>query len=59
MSDKIPVGVSACLLGENVRFDGGHKRLPFAVDELSPLCASKPCALRWRLVYRRHAQPFV
>lgn len=36
MSDKIPVGVSACLLGENVRFDGGHKRLPFAVDELSP-----------------------
>lgn len=28
--------MSACLLGENVRFDGGHKRLPFAVDELAP-----------------------
>lgn len=36
MSEKIPVGISACLLGEKVRFDGGHKRLPFAVDELSP-----------------------
>ncbi len=23
---KIPVGVSACLLGERVRYDGGHKR---------------------------------
>ena len=23
--DKIPVGVSACLLGEEVRFNGGHK----------------------------------
>ncbi|MFM1897121.1 MAG: hypothetical protein RLZZ385_2195 [Pseudomonadota bacterium] len=22
---KIPVGISSCLLGENVRFDGGHK----------------------------------
>lgn len=23
---RIPVGVSSCLLGENVRFDGGHKK---------------------------------
>lgn len=23
---KIPVGISACLLGQEVRFDGGHKR---------------------------------
>ncbi|MEQ1528658.1 MAG: DUF523 and DUF1722 domain-containing protein [Methylococcales bacterium] len=23
---KIPIGISSCLLGENVRFDGGHKR---------------------------------
>jgi len=22
---KIPIGISSCLLGENVRFDGGHK----------------------------------
>lgn len=36
MSDKIPVGISACLLGDAVRFDGGHKRLAFAVDQLAP-----------------------
>jgi len=23
---KIPIGIRSCLLGENVRFDGGHKR---------------------------------
>ena len=23
---KIPIGISSCLLGQNVRFDGGHKR---------------------------------
>ena len=26
------LGISACLLGEKVRFDGGHKRDPFLVD---------------------------
>ncbi|CAI0917019.1 Uncharacterized conserved protein [Serratia entomophila] len=36
MNDKIPIGVSACLLGEPVRFDGGHKRLAFAVEQLAP-----------------------
>lgn len=29
------VAVSACLLGENVRFDGGHKRDSFVVNSLS------------------------
>lgn len=42
MKEKIPVGISACLLGENVRFDGGHKRLTFAVEELSPWVAFEP-----------------
>ena len=28
----IRIGVSTCLLGEHVRFDGGHKRDPFLVD---------------------------
>lgn len=33
---KFPcVGVSACLLGHQVRFDGGHKRNPFLLDELA------------------------
>ncbi len=36
MSEQIPIGISACLLGERVRFDGGHKRLAFAVEQLAP-----------------------
>jgi len=31
---KIPVGVSACLLGERVRYDGGHKRDAHIVETL-------------------------
>lgn len=42
MSEKIPVGISACLLGEAVRFDGGHKRLTFAVEELAPWVRFEP-----------------
>ncbi|PJC86957.1 hypothetical protein CSW98_08200 [Vibrio sp. HA2012] len=43
-SSKILVGVSACVVGERVRFDSGHKRDQFVADELSnyflfmPLC---------------------
>ncbi|MBZ6067740.1 YbgA family protein [Aeromonas schubertii] len=41
---KINVGISACLLGAEVRYDGGHKRSPFCERELAqhfdfhPLC---------------------
>lgn len=38
----IPVGISACLLGEPVRFDGGHKRLCFAVEQLTPYFRFEP-----------------
>lgn len=31
----IPVGVSSCLLGEEVRYDGSHKRDRFITDKLS------------------------
>ncbi|RUO62282.1 YbgA family protein [Pseudidiomarina insulisalsae] len=31
---QIKVGISACLLGDEVRFDGGHKRSAFCTDEL-------------------------
>ena len=34
---RIRLGVSACLLGSEVRFDGQHKRDPFLCDELGPL----------------------
>lgn len=30
------VGVSSCLLGAEVRFNGGHKRFRFLTDELAP-----------------------
>ena len=33
---KPRIGVSACLLGDEVRFDGGHKRDLFLTDILSP-----------------------
>ncbi|TKB57377.1 YbgA family protein [Ferrimonas aestuarii] len=41
---SIRIGISACLLGEKVRFDGGHKQQRFCTDELSkyveytPIC---------------------
>ncbi len=31
---KIPIGISSCLLGEAVRFDGGHKRDAYIVGTL-------------------------
>ncbi|QUG76659.1 DUF1722 domain-containing protein [Erwinia sp. E602] len=42
MSEKIPVGISACLLGEKVRFDGGHKRNEFATEQLAPFLRFEP-----------------
>ena len=31
---RIRVGISSCLLGETVRFDGGHKRDAFLTETL-------------------------
>jgi len=45
------LGISTCLLGENVRYDGGHKRDPFLVDTLGkyvawvPVCPEVECGL--------------
>jgi uncharacterized protein YbgA (DUF1722 family)/uncharacterized protein YbbK (DUF523 family) len=36
MTDRPQLGVSSCLLGEEVRFNGGHKRYRFLTDELGP-----------------------
>ena len=36
MPSTIRLGVSACLLGERVRYDGGHKRDAFLTDVLGP-----------------------
>ncbi|MGO3345081.1 MAG: YbgA family protein [Marinomonas sp.] len=35
LSHKIPVGISSCLLGDNVRFNGGHSRSAYCDATLS------------------------
>ena len=32
--EKIPLGISSCLLGEEVRFDGGHKKNNYILETL-------------------------
>jgi len=47
--EKIRLGISTCLLGENVRFDGGHKLDRFLTDTLGqyveyvPVCPEVEC----------------
>jgi uncharacterized protein YbgA (DUF1722 family)/uncharacterized protein YbbK (DUF523 family) len=41
--DKIPVGISSCLLGEAVRHDGGHKRNDDILDTLGRYFDLQPC----------------
>lgn len=40
--DRIPVGISSCLLGNEVRHDGGHKRSRYCTDVLSEYFVFKP-----------------
>ncbi len=51
MEDKIRVGVSSCLLGNPVRYDGGHKHDRYITDILGkyfdfvPVCPEVECGL--------------
>jgi len=51
MSEIIRIGVSACVLGEKVRFDGSHARDPYITDTLAkyvefvPLCPDMACGM--------------
>ena len=51
MERKIKLGISTCLLGQNVRFDGGHKLDRFLTDTLGqyveyvPVCPEVECGL--------------
>ncbi|HET8733796.1 MAG TPA: DUF523 and DUF1722 domain-containing protein [Anaeromyxobacteraceae bacterium] len=38
----IRIGISACLLGQNVRFDGGHKKDDFLTGQLAPYVEFAP-----------------
>ncbi len=39
---KIKIGVSACVIGEKVRFDSGHKRSHFVCQDLAPFVEFVP-----------------
>jgi uncharacterized protein YbbK (DUF523 family) len=41
-AQRIRIGISACLLGQEVRFDGGHKRDPFLTDTLGAQVEGRP-----------------
>ena len=51
MSDKIKIGISACLLGQNVRYDGQSKPDHYLIDtvggfvEWVPVCPEVECGL--------------
>lgn len=42
MSVRIPVGISSCLLGAPVRYNGGHKRSRYCLDVLADCFAFEP-----------------
>ena len=51
LDTPIRVGISSCLLGQKVRYDGGHKRDRFLTDTLGrfvewvPVCPEVECGL--------------
>jgi len=51
LSERVRILVSACLLGEKVRYDGGHKRDRFLIETLGPfvewvrVCPEVDCGL--------------
>jgi uncharacterized protein YbbK (DUF523 family)/uncharacterized protein YbgA (DUF1722 family) len=51
MTNSIRIGVSACLLGEHVRYDGGHKHDRYITDTLGrffsfiPVCPEVGCGM--------------
>jgi len=42
MNTKPVLGISGCLTGSAVRFDGGHKRMGFIMDELAQWVSFRP-----------------
>ncbi|MBJ3559939.1 DUF523 and DUF1722 domain-containing protein [Salmonella enterica subsp. enterica serovar Derby] len=42
MNTQPVIGISGCLTGTAVRFDGGHKRMGFAMDELAQWVTFRP-----------------
>ncbi|VEA47393.1 pathogenicity island protein [Salmonella enterica subsp. arizonae] len=69
MKNKPVIGISECLTGAAVRFDGGHKRMDFVMNSLAPWVTykndlpggcnrparSSPCAAPYPDDLRRHS----
>ena len=51
MNTPITIGISACLFGQNTRYDGGHRHEPLLIETLTqlvtlaPLCPEAECGL--------------
>ena len=51
VTQKIPIGISSCLLGNKVRYNGGHQKDRYITDTLShffeftPVCPEVECGL--------------
>ncbi len=51
LDNRIKIGISACLLGHKVRWNGGHTRDPYLVDTLGmyveyvPVCPEVECGM--------------
>jgi uncharacterized protein YbbK (DUF523 family) len=45
--EKIRLGISACLLGENVRYDGGHKLDRFLTETLGQYVTRSSVFFSW------------
>ncbi|HEX9715242.1 MAG TPA: DUF523 domain-containing protein [Desulfurivibrionaceae bacterium] len=51
MNTQITIGISACLFGQNTRYDGGHRHEPLLIEALGqvaalvPLCPEAECGL--------------
>ncbi|NTW17649.1 MAG: DUF523 domain-containing protein, partial [Syntrophaceae bacterium] len=51
MMENIRIGISSCLLGNNVRYDGGHQHDRYITDTLGryftwvPVCPEAECGL--------------
>lgn len=51
MNSPITIGISACLFGQNTRYDGGHRHEPLLVEALGkcvtlmPFCPEAECGL--------------
>jgi hypothetical protein len=50
--ERIRLGVSSCLLGEKVRYEGGHKLDRFLGTRWAGTWSTCRCAPRWRATSR-------